>query len=160
MKASTRRDTTYFAAPDDSLTQQVVSTHSFKAASQPVADVVLESTVDSLEAIRLAGAQLDNAIISMAADVVEEEDAVPISLMVESHQLAGLLYQGETYRLIESVALNHRLQAFCLAQALSEQMTSYLITRSAERFAVWINVRALYDHRYRHRSPSVICPLP
>jgi len=160
MKASTRRDTTHIAAPDDSLAQQAVSTHSTKATSQPVADVVLESTIDSLEAIRLAGAQLDDAFISMAADVIEEEDTLPISLTVESHQLAGLRYQGETYRLIESVALNHRLQAFCLGQTLSEQMTSYLITRSAERFAVWVNVRTLPRQRYRHHLPSVIYPSP
>ncbi len=153
-------DIIYFAVPDDSSTQQSVSAHSVKTTSRPAADVVLESTIGSLEAVRLAGAQLDNAFVSMAADVVEEEDTAPISLLVESRQLAGLLYQGEVYRLIESVAANHRLQAFCLGQTLSEQMTSYLITRSAERFAVWVNIRALPQQRYQHHLPAVICPLP
>ena len=118
--------------------------------------VYFAASSSSVEATRMAGARLSNTLISMATDVIEEEDTAPISLKVESLQLEGLLYQGEIYRLIESFAISHRLQAFCIGQTLSEQTISYLITRSTERFAVWVNIRALPRDRYRHHLPSVI----
>lgn len=107
-----------------------------------------------VEAIRLTGAQLDDAFIAMACDVVDEEEATAIFLTVESRQLQGLRYQGEVYRLIESFAANHRLQAFCLGQTLSEQLISYLITQSGDRFAVWVNISALPHRSYRDYLPT------
>mgnify|MGYP001792274218 CR=1 FL=1 len=93
--------------------------------------------------IRLAGAQLGDVFVDMAADVIEEEDVAATSLSVEGHQLHGIRYQGEIYRLIEDFAPCHRLRAYCLAQTLSEQSTAHIITRSHRRFAVWVNVKAL-----------------
>ncbi|NJM96382.1 MAG: hypothetical protein HC800_03475 [Phormidesmis sp. RL_2_1] len=37
---------------------------------------------------------------------------------------------------------------------MSEQSIAYLITRSAERFAVWINVRALPRRIYSAHLPA------
>lgn len=97
--------------------------------------------------IRLAGAQLGDVFVDMAADVIEEQDAAATSLSVEGHQLHGIRYQGEIYRLIEDFAPCHRLRAYCLAQTLSEQATAHIITRSHQRFAVWVNVKALPTRR-------------
>ncbi|MGC1306108.1 MAG: hypothetical protein WA885_02675 [Phormidesmis sp.] len=105
--------------------------------------------------IRLAGAQLDSAFISMAPNVIDEADIERITLSVEARHLEGLRHQGEVYRLLEAFAPCHRLQAFCLGQTLSEQMSPYLITRSDERFAVWINIRALPQRsEHKHLSSS------
>jgi hypothetical protein len=93
--------------------------------------------------IRSAGAELGDKFVAMVPDVVEEEDTEAISLDLNNRQIEGLRYQGEVYRLLESFAPHHRLQAFCLGQLLQEQMTSYVLTGSAERFAVWVNVRAI-----------------
>lgn len=93
--------------------------------------------------VRLSGAQLDKAFVSMAPDVIDEADAEQIFLAVEGRQLQGVRYQGEVYRLMESFIPSYRLQAYCLGQTLNEQTISYLITRSNERFAVWVNAKAL-----------------
>ncbi|MEL6157873.1 MAG: hypothetical protein AAFR18_01490 [Cyanobacteria bacterium J06627_32] len=93
--------------------------------------------------IRLAGAQLGDAFVSMAPDVMDEEALEHAFLSVEGRRLEGLRYEGEVYRLVEAFQPCHRLQAYCLAQTLNEQTTSYVMTRSAERFAVWVNVSAL-----------------
>ncbi|MEL6853794.1 MAG: hypothetical protein AAFO83_01645 [Cyanobacteria bacterium J06607_13] len=93
--------------------------------------------------IRLAGAQLGDAFVSMAPNVIDEESLEHAFLSVEGRRLEGLRYEGEVYRLVEAFQPCHRLQAYCLAQTLNEQTTSYVMTRSAERFAVWVNVSAL-----------------
>ncbi|MEL6471637.1 MAG: hypothetical protein AAFQ74_18085 [Cyanobacteria bacterium J06623_4] len=93
--------------------------------------------------IRLAGAQLGNTFVSMAPDVIDEDVLEHAFLSVAGRQLEGLRYGGEVYRLVEAFQPCHRLQAYCLAQTLNEQTTSYVMTRSAERFAVWVNVSAL-----------------
>ncbi|MEL6882116.1 MAG: hypothetical protein AAGM27_02230 [Cyanobacteria bacterium J06554_3] len=97
--------------------------------------------------IRLAGAQLGDVFVDMAADVIDEQDAAATSLLVEGRRLHGIRYQGEIYRLIEDFAPCHRLRAYCLAQTLSEQSTAHIITRSHQRFAVWVNVKALPTRR-------------
>ncbi|MEM6868405.1 MAG: hypothetical protein AAF528_08495 [Cyanobacteria bacterium P01_C01_bin.121] len=93
--------------------------------------------------MRLAGAQLDSAFVSMTPDIVDEADVVPICLSVEERQLQGVRYQGEVYRKIEEFQPCHRLQSYCLAQTLRERQIPYVITRSDQRFAVWVNVCAL-----------------
>lgn len=119
--------------------------------------------------VRLAGAQLDDAFLTMAPDIVSEDDIESISLSVESQYLKGIRYQNEVYRLVEAFEPCHRLQAFCLGQALAEKALGetisdeaslamargiYLITRSTERFAVWVNVRVLSAYRYPHHLSS------
>lgn len=104
--------------------------------------------------VRTAGARLDSAFISMSPDVLDEADAEIVLLAVENRQLEGLRYQDEVYRLIDSFLPRHRLQAFCLGQTLSEQKTTFIITQSSERFAVWVNVRA-FPHRH---LPSAHAP--
>lgn len=119
--------------------------------------------------VRLAGAQLDDAFITMAPDIVAEDDIEPISLSVESQHLKGVRYQNEVYRLVESFDPCYRLHALCLGQTLAEKalsetiadeaistmaISSYLITRSTERFAVWVNVRMLSTQRYPHHLSS------
>ncbi len=97
--------------------------------------------------IRTAGARLDNAFVDMSPDVVDEADAEAVSLTVEGRKLEGLRYQGEVYRFTDSFLPCHRLQAFCLGQTLREQKTTFMITQSLERFAVWVNIRA-FPHRH------------
>lgn len=92
--------------------------------------------------IRMAGAQLNDTFTAMAPDVVDLEDTEVISITAEGRTLRGVRYEGNIYRLIETFAPRHRLQAFCLAQTLNEQRSSYLITRSLEYFAVWVNIQA------------------
>ena len=92
--------------------------------------------------MRTAGARLDSAFVTMSPEVIDEEDAEAISLDVENRKLQGLRYQGEVYRLTDAFLPRHRLQAFCLGQTLAEQKTTFIITQSSERFAVWVNVRA------------------
>ncbi|MEM9088274.1 MAG: hypothetical protein AAGC93_05965 [Cyanobacteria bacterium P01_F01_bin.53] len=93
--------------------------------------------------VRLAGAQLDDAFISMAPDVIDEDELEAVALAMESCHTKGGRYQQRVYRLLKSFELCHRLQAFCLGHTLHEQKIPYLITRSAERFAVWGHIRAL-----------------
>ena len=97
--------------------------------------------------MRTAGARLDDAFVNMSPDVIDEEDAEALLLMVEGRKLEGLRYQEEVYRLTDSFLPQHRLQAFCLGQTLSEQKTTFMITQSIERFAVWINVQA-FPHQH------------
>lgn len=121
--------------------------------------------------VRLAGAQLDDAFLAMAPDIVAEDDIESISLSVESQSLKGIRYQNEVYRLVEAFEPCHRLQAFCLGQTLAEKALgetvideaslvmargAYLITRSTERFAVWVNVRVLPAYRYPHHLSSAV----
>lgn len=101
--------------------------------------------------MRTAGARLDSAFVTMSPDVIDEEEAEAVSLTVENRKLQGLRYQGEVYRLIDSFLPRHRLQAFCLGQTLSEQKTTFIMTQSSERFAVWVSVRAFPS---RHHLPS------
>ena len=98
--------------------------------------------------MRTAGAKLDSAFVTMSPEVIDEEDAEAISLSVENRKLQGLRYQGEVYRLTDAFLPRHRLQAFCLGQTLSEQKTTFIITQSSERFAVWVNVRAFPRRSY------------
>ena len=105
--------------------------------------------------MRVAGARLDNAFVAMSPDVIDEEDAEAVSLAVAERTLQGLRYQGEIYRLTDSFEPCHRLQAFCMGQTLSEQKTAFIITQSAERFAVWVNVRAFPA---RHHLASASTP--
>jgi len=119
--------------------------------------------------VRLAGAQLDDAFITMAPDIVSEDEIELISLSVESRRLKGMCYQREVYRLVESFEPCHRLQALCLGQTLAEKAlgktivddtalpvatSPYLITRSTERFAVWVNVRILPEYLCQHHLRS------
>ena len=119
--------------------------------------------------VRLAGAQLDDAFIAMAPDIVPEDEIELISLSVESRRLKGMRYQHEVYRLVESFEPCHRLQALCLGQTLAEKAlgktmvddtmlaaatSPYLVTRSTERFAVWVNVRILPEYRCQHHLRS------
>lgn len=104
--------------------------------------------------VRLAGARLDRAFVAMAPEVIDEEDADAIFLTVAGRQLKGLRYQSEVYRLTQSFKSTHRLQAFCLAQTLSEQAIPYIITQSKDCFAVWVNIRALPCGHYRDHLPS------
>ena len=92
--------------------------------------------------VRIAGAQLNDTFTAMAPDVVDLEDTEVISITAEGRTLRGVRYEGNIYRLIETFAPRHRLQAFCLAQTLNEQRSPYLITRSLEYFAVWVNIQA------------------
>ncbi len=101
----------------------------------------------------LAGAQLDATFLAMSPDVIEEEETEPISLKIDSRLLQGVRYQGEVYRLVEKFAPCHRLQAFCLGHTLNEQLIAHIITQSSERFAVWVNVRALPHTRYHSYLP-------
>lgn len=103
--------------------------------------------------MRLAGAQLDDAFVSMTPDIIDEADVVPTSLFVEGHQIQGVRYQGEVYRKIEEFQLCHRLQSYCLAQTLRERQISYVITRSDQRFVVWVNVCALPKLNHKTVSP-------
>lgn len=98
--------------------------------------------------MRLAGAQLDDAFVSMTPDIIDEADVEFASLLVEGRELQGLRYEGEVYRKMEEFQPCHRLQSYCLAQTLSERQISYVITRSEQRFAVWVNVGTL--PRLRH----------
>ncbi|MEO0768890.1 MAG: hypothetical protein AAFY72_05575 [Cyanobacteria bacterium J06649_4] len=91
--------------------------------------------------LRLMGAQLDNAFISMSPRIVDEADLEQVDLPVECCHLQGGRYRGDVYRLVETFKPCYRLQAYCLCQTLSEQADSFLMTRSAERFAVWTNVK-------------------
>jgi len=93
--------------------------------------------------MRVAGAQLDDTFVSMTPEIVDEADIVPTTLFVEGRQLYGVRYRGEVYRKIEEFQPCHRLQSYCLAQTLRERQIQYVITRSEQRFAVWVNVRAL-----------------
>jgi len=102
--------------------------------------------------MRLAGAQLDDAFVSMTSDIIDEADVVPTSLSVEGQQLQGVRYKGEVYRKIEEFQPCHRLQSYCLAQTLRERHISYVITRSEQRFAVWVNVCALPRLGYKAAS--------
>ncbi|MEO0518871.1 MAG: hypothetical protein AAF171_16395 [Cyanobacteria bacterium P01_A01_bin.116] len=125
--------------------------------------------------VRLAGAQLDDAFITMAPDVIAEDEVEPLSLSVAEHRIAGVRYQQEVYRFVEAFAPYHRLQAFCLGQTISTQALThpthtpvenaqippclsppYLITQSPERFAVWVNIRALPSYKYSNHLPSRI----
>jgi len=96
--------------------------------------------------VRLAGAQLNDMFVAMAPDVLDVEDVELASTMVEGRMLQGVRHEGDIYRLIDTFEHCHRLQAFCLAQTLEEQRSSYLITRSDKCFSVWVNVQAL-PHR-------------
>jgi hypothetical protein len=93
--------------------------------------------------IRSTGAALGDKFLAMVPDIIEEDEAEALSLEIENRQWQGLRYQGEVYRLLESFIPSHRLQAFCLGQLLQEQMTSYLLTGSTERFAIWVNIKAI-----------------
>lgn len=99
--------------------------------------------------MRLAGVRLDSAFLAMAPDVIDEAVVEAISLSVEGRELHGVRYQGEVYRQVDSFKICHRLQAYCLAQTLSEQHMHYLITRSAHRFVVWVNTQTLPKHQSR-----------
>ena len=87
--------------------------------------------------VRLAGAQLDDAFVEMAPDVIDEADVALTFLAVEGQRLEGIRHAGEIYRLVEDFMPIHRLRAYCVAQTLSEQSMAYVITRSSQRFAVW-----------------------
>lgn len=104
--------------------------------------------------VRLAGAQLNETFVAMAPSVLDVEDVELLSLSVEGRTLQGIRYEGNLYRLIETFEARHRLQAFCLAQTLEEQMSSYLITRSMEDFSVWVNIRALPQRNYIRQFAS------
>ena len=93
--------------------------------------------------VRLAGAQLSDTFVAMSPKVIDLEDVEATPMALEGKTLQRACYQGSTYRLIETFEHRHRLQAFCLAQTLDEQMSSYLITRSEEEFAVWVDIQAL-----------------
>ena len=108
--------------------------------------------------IRTAGAKLDSVFVTMSPDVIDEEDAEAVALEVEGRKLQGLRYQGDIYRLTDAFLPCHRLQAFCLGQTLSEQRTTFIITQSPERFAVWVNVRA-FPHRHHLPSASSLTAL-
>ena len=99
--------------------------------------------------MRLAGAKLDNAFLSMASKVVDEATVEVVSLPVEGRSLQGVRYQGDVYRQVDSFKLCHQLQAYCLAQTLSEQQVQYLITRSAHRFVVWAKIRTFPQQKSR-----------
>ena len=104
--------------------------------------------------VRVAGARLDNAFVAMSPDVIDEEDAEAVALRVAERTLQGLRYQGEIYRLTDSFEPCHRLQAFCMGQTLSEQRTAFIITQSAERFAVWVSVRAFPTRHHLSSAPT------
>ena len=113
-----------------------------------------EQLLDELKrrVVRLAGAQLNNTFDLMAPEVVDFEDAECISMFVDGRELQGLRYEKQNYRLVETYESRHRLQAFCLAQTLSEQKTAYIITRSDECFAVWVDVQAFPHRRFSTRG--------
>ena len=92
--------------------------------------------------MRLAGAHLDDAFVSMTPDIVDEADIVSTFLCVEGRRLHGLRYQGEVYRKVKEFQPCHRLQSYCLAQTFKERQIPYIITRSEQRFAVWVQVCA------------------
>ncbi|MFK8182259.1 MAG: hypothetical protein AB8B99_02710 [Phormidesmis sp.] len=104
--------------------------------------------------IRLAGAQLNETFVAMAPHVIDIEDVELISITVEDRAMTGVRYNNGVYRLSETFSPIHRLQAFCLAQTLEEQMSSYLITRSETEFAVWVNVQALPQRSYIRQFAS------
>jgi hypothetical protein len=103
--------------------------------------------------VALAGAQLDTIFLSMSPDVIEEEETESISLSIDSRSLQGVRYDGEVYRLVEQFSPCHRLQAFCLGHTFNEQLIAHIITRSPERFAVWVNIRALPHVHYHSYLP-------
>lgn len=111
-------------------------------ASPVVSDEFVSRLATELKrrVMRLAGVQLDTAFVSMAAHVIDESTLASASLSVEGRQLKGVRYQSEVYRQVETFKLCHRLQAYCLAQTLSEQHLDYLITRSHRQFAVWVKL--------------------
>ncbi|MEL7331946.1 MAG: hypothetical protein AAFN12_06835 [Cyanobacteria bacterium J06560_2] len=73
----------------------------------------------------------------MAPDVIDEASVESVFLSVEGRKLQGVRYQGLVYRKVDAFKPDHRLQAYCLAQTLTEQSVSYLMTRSEQRFVVW-----------------------
>jgi len=93
--------------------------------------------------MRLSGAQLGEAFVSMSPDIVDEAETEHLFLDVEGRQLQGVRYQGEVYRLMDSFVPSCRLQAYCLGQTLSEKTVAYWMTRSSKRFAVWVNAKTL-----------------
>ena len=101
------------------------------------------ATATRHRAMRQAGARLDNAFVSMASHVIDEAQVQVVFLPVEGYQLEGIRYRGQLYRKVKAFELCHRLQSYCLAQMLSEQQLSYVITRSDHRFAVWVGVQDL-----------------
>jgi hypothetical protein len=108
--------------------------------------------------VALAGAQLDNSFLAMAPDVIEEEETEAISLTVDVRSLQGVRYQGEVYRLVDKFLPCHRLQAFCLGHTLNEQRIAHIMTRSPDRFAVWVNVRAMPHSHYHSHLPDSHLP--
>lgn len=130
---------------------------SYKGSSAPHVSLFQDSAFLAhlkRKIIALAGAQLDSAFLAMAPDVIEEEETEAISLTVDVRSLQGVRYQGEVYRLVDKFLPCHRLQAFCLGHTLNEQRIAHIITRSPDRFAVWVNVRALPHSNYHNHLPS------
>lgn len=119
-----------------------------QAYSRKIAKGYMGEALVQLKITRLVGAKLDDAFVSMAPHVVDETQVQPTFLTVEGRQLEGIRYQGDTiYRKVEEFGLCHRLQAYCLAQTLSQQQLTYVITRSDRRFAVWVSISDLPERQ-------------
>ena len=117
---------------------QAVSLRSYPSNSLDMSNLAAEL---KRRVMRLAGVKLDSAFLSMASHVVDETAVRAVSLTVEGRKLNGVRYQGDVYRQVNSFKLCHQLQAYCLAQTLSEQHVQYLLTRSAHQFVVWASIR-------------------
>ncbi len=136
----------------DATSNQELADHLADFIKENAANLQYDNQSDELIAalrrrvMRLAGARLDDAFVSMTPDIVDEADVVPTFLSTEGQELEGVCYRKEVYRKLEEFQPCHRLQSYCLAQTLSERQISYMMTRSPQRFAVWVNVCAISEY--------------
>jgi hypothetical protein len=91
---------------------------------------------------RLLGVRLNPLSPSPIPTTIQEQGVSLFRFYQTGNLREGMKYEGELYGLVHRFNIVHRLPAYQLAWALTEQGIPFILTTSESRYGIWISLRS------------------